>query len=188
MAAKAPSVPKTTKLRTTQRKEWRIAGYDEPFVQDPLTFFEKNDFLALVGRTIDTALDRGLNLDLQGLRTLFELSGDDLRSMLESGEADLDAVGDAASGLVTLVTRVFSLVPNALEELYLIALSVPPERWYAMRSAIRSIDDDTGFGILETFVEQNVTTMRDFLPRWLAQVRLLRTMMGSAGSSEPSNG
>src|SRR3990172_9823204 len=113
MAAKAPSVPKTTKLRTTERKEWRIPGYDEPFVQDPLTFFEKNDFLALVGRTINTALDRGLNLDLQGLRTLFELSGDDLRSMLESGEGGPDAGGGAARGAGARVGRGLSVVAGA---------------------------------------------------------------------------
>lgn len=171
MAAKAPS------LRNTKIKQWQIPGYDEPFVQDPLTFFEKNEFLALVAGALEDALAGGADID--AILAIVGLSDEQLKGLMEGRfEGNFMTL---ASSLFNVVTRLVTSSPQLLEDLYLIALSVPPVKRDAMRENLRLIDDDTGFGILETFVEQNTTTIRDFFPRW----RVLFTSMAEKLRPEP---
>jgi hypothetical protein len=168
MAAKAPST-RTTRLRNASAKNWKIPGFDEPFVQDPLTFFEKNEFLALVARALEDSVAGGMDLD--AVLTLLGMDEAQLKGLVTG-----DLGGDAlmlASSLFNVITRLVASGPTLLEDLYLIALSIPPEKREDVRPRLRMIDDDTGFGVLETFVEQNTTTIRDFFPRWRA---LLETM------------
>lgn len=159
MAAKAPS----SRLRNTQVKQWEIPGYDEPFVQDPLTFFEKNEFLALVARALEDALAGGA--DIQSLISLLGMEEKQLKGLM-SGELKSADLAYLASSIFNVITRLITIAPDLLENLYLIALSVPVEKRSEVRLRLRQIDDETGFGILEAFVEQNVTTIRDFFPRW----------------------
>lgn len=161
MATKVP--PSRSKLRNTEVKSWNIPGFDEPFVQDPLTFFEKNEFLALVARALEDSLAGGA--DIQSLIALLGMDEAQLKKLLK-GDMKAADLAYLASSLFNVVTRLITSAPDLLENLYLIALSVPVEKRSEVRPHLRQIDDDTGFGILEAFVEQNVTTIRDFFPRW----------------------
>lgn len=170
MAAKAPTTrsKRVVELRPTSVKEWNLPGFEEPFVQDPLTFFEKNEFFGLIARAIETAISSGA--DINGILTLIGMDEDSLQR-IKKGEIDFTML-PAATGMVSIIARVFSLAPNLLQDAYLIALSVPFDRWREVRPALVQIDDDTGFGIMETLIEQNKATVEDFLPRWL---ELLKT-------------
>jgi len=178
VATKVPS--SRARLRNQESKEWEIPGFDEPFVQDPLTFFEKNEFLALVGMALDDMVASGA--DITAILTLIGMSEQDLKKMMEGDLEGID-VSFMAGSLFNVITRLITQAPRLLEDLYLIALSVPPEKRQQVRDHLREIDDDTGFGILETFVEQNTTTIRDFFPRWRAL--LSSTMQKLAPEPEP---
>lgn len=178
MAAKAPS--SRTRLRPTEVRQWEIPGYDEPFVQDPLTFFEKNEFLALVARAMEDALAGGA--DIEAVLAILGMDEKQLKALVEGRfEGDFAML---ATSLFNVLTRLITVAPRLLEDLYLIALSVPIERREVVRIDLRRIDDDTGFGILEAFVEQNTTTIRDFFPRWRA---LLGTMVEKLRPEEDSS-
>lgn len=157
------------KLRADPGKQWTLPGVDEIFVQDPLTFFEKNDFLALVSRALERAFASGYDL-----RALVVLLGGDTeqfaRMMRGEGTTEfLTSFGPALGDSMGLLMRVFSLAPQTLEEAYLLMLSIPPERYDELRPALRQIDDEQGFAMFQLFVDQNVSTIRDFLGRWRAQ-------------------
>lgn len=181
MAAKAPS--SHSKLRNTEIKQWEIPGYDEPFVQDPLTFFEKNEFLALVSRALEDGLMGGADID--ALLTLLGMSETQLQELM-SGKYSGDLAMLAAS-LFNVITRLIASAPRLLEDLYLIALSVPVEKREQVREGLRGIDDDTGFGILEAFVEQNTTTIRDFFPRWRALLGSMVAKLRQEADSSPTS-
>ena len=161
MATKVPT--SRSRLRNTDVKSWTIPGFEEPFVQDPLTFFEKNEFLALIARALEDGLAGGA--DIESLMMILGMDEKKLKALL-AGEASGDDLGYLATSLFNVLTRLITTAPRLLEDLYLISLSVPVEKREQVRVHLRQIDDDTGFGILETFVEQNTTTIRDFFPRW----------------------
>ena len=160
MATKVPA-SRSTKLRNQSVKEWAIPGFDEPFVQDPLTFFEKNEFLALVAEALEDSLAGGADLD-----AVLALLGMDEKQLKQVMSGDINDLRFLSSSLFNVVVRLVRRGPELMEDLYLIALSVPPVQRATVREHLRLLDDDTGFGILELFVEQNTTTIRDFLPRW----------------------
>lgn len=166
MAAKAP-----TKLRPTSVKTWTIG--EVQYTQDPLTFFEKNEFLGLIASGIDRALMLGLDVD--ALFSLLSLDRDTIDG-IRQGNIDFTKLPSIPS-LISVFTRLFSLVPDVLEEAYLILLSVPRADWVEVRAALRTIDDETGFGILDAFIEQNARTLADFLPRWRDQISTAATKL-----------
>lgn len=180
MAAKAP-----TKLRPTGVKTWTLPGLDEPLKQDPLSFFEKNEFFGLISDSLDAGLRRGLDL-----RTLVEMIGLDQSEILDDkGQVDLSKLPPLDS-MASVLLRLLSMTPEIMEEAYLIVLSVEAENRLEVRRALRRIDDDTGFGILETFFDQNSSAIAAFLPRWKAQLTkamdLVKPMMNSGDASPPS--
>lgn len=179
MAAKAPS--SHSKLRNTEIKKWEIPGYDEPFVQDPLTFFEKNEFLSLVARALEDGLMGGADLD--AILALVSMDQKQLEDLL-SGQFKGD-LAFLAGSLFNVITRLIGTAPRLLEDLYLIALSVPVDKREQVREHLREIDDDTGFGILEAFVDQNTTTIRDFFPRWRGLLEAMGAKLRQGVDSSP---
>lgn len=154
------------KLRSQQAKSWKLPGFDDPFVQDPLTFFERNELLGLVADTIDQVIREGG--DMAGLLSALEL---DEVSMARLRRGQVTAESLQAANLIGLVAKLAARAPKLLEDVYLLALSVPPEHRDAVRAALLQIDDDTGFGIFETFVDQNLETLQTFAVRWWEQGR-----------------
>jgi hypothetical protein len=163
------------KLRATSSKQWKLPGVDEVFVQDPLTFFEKNDFLGLVSRALERALASGY--DLRALVVLMGGDTEQFGKMLRGEGSDefFSSFGGALGDSLGLLMRVFSLAPQTLEEAYLLMLSIPPERHDELRPALRRIDDEQGFAMFQLFVDQNASTIRDFLGRWREQFEVTTT-------------
>jgi hypothetical protein len=151
-------------------KTWVLPGIEEPFVQDELTFFEKNELFALVTEVVERAIRTGADLDV--VLSFLGMSEDNLKK-IATGEVDMTMLPSAGS-IMGLITRLLSYAPMLMEDMYLIALSVEPMQRETVRNNLRKIDDDTGFGILETLVEQNTETIADFFVRW----RELLTNMG----------
>ena len=180
MAAKAP-VSHT--LRNTDVREWKIPGFDEPFVQDPLTFFEKNEFLGIVARALEDALSGGADID--SVLMLLGMNEEQFKQLLSGGySSDLTVM---ASSLFNVLTRVISSAPTLLEDVYMLALSVDPTKRGSVREGLRQIDDDTGFGIMETFVDQNATTIRDFFPRWRGLLDSMSKSLQQTGATSPTS-
>jgi hypothetical protein len=166
MAATQRGATPKKPVRQTEARSWQIPGFDEPFVQDPLSFFERNELLGMIAGALDqVAKNAG---DMAGLLSSLDL---DEVSMARLKRGQVSSESLQAANIIGLVTRLATQVPRLLEDIYLLALSVPPERRDAVRDGLHQIDDDTGFGIFETFVEQNLETLQAFVVRWWEQVR-----------------
>jgi hypothetical protein len=154
---------RATPLRP-KAKTWHIpyAGQELEYVQTPLSFFEKGEFFGIVMQTLDEALERGF--DLEGIAKLF---GPNVLEDFRAGQLDVSQISGGFENLLTLFTRVFALVPDKLPEAYTIMLGAPPERREQLAGILRtSLTDDIGFGILDTFIEQNADDIVDFGKRW----------------------
>jgi hypothetical protein len=176
----------TKPLRSQEAKQWTLPGFPEPFIQDPLTFFERNELLGLVAGALDEVVREAG--DVAGLLSAMDL---DEVSVARLRRGQITAESLQAANLIGLLTRIVRHAPRLLEDVYLLALSVPPEGRDAARDALRQIDDDTGFGIFETFVEQNAETLQSFAVRWWNQLSraIQRTGDPAADDSSPtSNG
>jgi hypothetical protein len=165
-------------LRPLNVREWMLPGWANqdgpiPIVQDPLTFFEKTEFVGLIAKVIDRAFTNGMNLTaIAGSLNIDPETVTGLRAGSFS-VADLPA----AEEIVRVFVKLFSEAPELLEDLYMIALSFPPslrgthERPGRARVAIRGMDDEMGFGVMETFVEQNASALAAFTMRWWEQIQ-----------------
>lgn len=175
----------TKTLRRQEAKQWTLPGFPEPFIQDPLTFFERNELLGLVAATLDEVVSKGG--DMAGLLSAMELDEVSV-ARLRRGQISGEAL--QAANLIGMLTKLLSQAPRLLEDVYLLALSIPPEHRDGAREALRQIDDDTGFGIMETFVDQNAETLRTFVGRWWEQLSraMQRTAEPASDSSPTSNG
>lgn len=151
---------KNPRLRTVSVQIWKVGGKE--FEQDPLTFFEKNEFFALVSRLIERAVEQGLDA-----RAILELIGTDDATLrkVQKGEMDFTML-PLATSIVGIIGKLGGMAADILEEAYMIFLSVPLAERFEARDALRQMDDETGFSMLETFIEQNAESLKDFLPRW----------------------
>lgn len=174
MGAKAPS-PSTEKdpvetLQPTTAKVWEIPGVGA-VEQRPLTFFTKTEFFGLLADEVDRMLQSGADLEslINGFR--------------ESGTADAilsgAAAGDAAyKSMLQLITKLVSDAPGLLEKSFCIWFAVDHAARPAFAVGLRQIDDETGFGIIETFIEQNGKALSDFfkrLPELLGKIQTTAT-------------
>lgn len=119
-------------------------GKDKDYIQKPLTLFGKMQFFQHVGRTLDEAMkgENGLNVN--------SIFGADATV----GELNAQDFGDLDSFL-NLVSKIAGYAPDFLKECFLIWLRVPKgEREWAY-NALDEIDDETGFEIVERFIDQN---------------------------------
>jgi hypothetical protein len=146
-------------------------GRDYHFVQDKLTFFEKQQVLSLVARAIDQALAEGL--DIAQIIKLFEL-GDNLDDAIDKfrlGQITAADLPDPVS-LIRALLRIVGDMPEVLESLYMIALSVKPaDQPHTLSVIMPGMDDETGFAIFDTFMEQNAEALKGFTMRWLEQLK-----------------
>lgn len=129
-------------------------GHTRRYLQKPLSYFNKMEFMGLVGKTLDAAMkgDGGLSVN-----NLFD-SGPTPTSMsdLTAGDfADLDS-------FLSLVSKIAGYAPDFLKECYLIWLSVPKAERAWARDALDTITDEQGFEIIERFIDQNWEALEGF--------------------------
>jgi hypothetical protein len=163
MDAEATST--TSTLRDTTPKKWMIGNVE--VVQDKLTFFEKNELIGIIAGTVDDTLARG---GVGGLLSALAMS-EQRDSLFQDGKLNIDNVADATR-IVSLLLKLIGTAPEMLEDAYCVILSVNPVDRGGFRVLMREqMDDDTGFGIFDTFLDQNERTIRDFFERWSKQLR-----------------
>lgn len=187
----APETTAAKKRRATplrpKAKTWQIPYGDQQleYVQTPLLFFEKGEFFGIVMQTLDQALERGF--DLEGIAKLF---GPNVLEDFRAGNLDISQISGGFENLLTLFTRVFALVPDKLPEAYTIMLGAPPERREQLAAVLRtSLTDELGFGILDTFIDQNADDIVDFGKRWWETMSKARQRLSPTQTiSEESDG
>lgn len=187
MSAKAASTGTSTKRVRGQLRPDPGVVRDLPdygsVLQDPLTFFEKGDLFALGASVINKALESGMNVP--ALIESFNVP-DDIREKLRKGEVSGDLLANWQMAGQDLL-RLAPMFPEAVMDLYLLALSIPDDRADEATAALRQIDDDLGFGILETFVEQNGATLADFFTRWAKQFKGATGLLPQTSDATPTS-
>lgn len=144
----------------------QFAGFDKTYVQKPLSFFGKTEFVRVVGKGVDTALGEG-----GGGLSITSLFGN-IGSISDLSSTDV---------FVKLIARLAENAPELLKDAYMISLGVPRhERMIVSEifdmphdpdTGAGGLSDDDGFAILDTFVAQNAKTLTDFFA-----VRLRKTV------------
>lgn len=187
MSAKGdtPGETRAAKRRTTplrpKAKTWHIPYGDQKleYVQTPLSFFEKGEFFGLVFETLDSALERGI--DLEGIAKLF---GPNVLEDFRQGNLDVSQVAGGFENMLQLAVRLFAMVPDKLPEAYTIMLGAPPERRQQLANILRTnMTDEIGFGIMDTFIEQNADDIVDFGKRWWETASRARQRLSAASES-----
>jgi hypothetical protein len=181
-AKAAASKAKTTPLEHRDVVVWQLPGFSEPLEQRPLTFFGKNEFFAVVSQALDLSMQRGI--DFAVLAASLDLDRTTLKG-LASGAINVETL-PMMQNLAHLVLRVFGTVPEFLPDLFMIALNVPHAARPGVREVVMNIDDETGFGILQTFIDQNATTLQDFGMRWVELVKSARARIQTKSTESPA--
>jgi hypothetical protein len=171
----------TSKRTTAKHHQWQIPGFDQPFVQDPLSFFERNELFGVLAAALDRALGDGQ--DIASLISSLDIDEVTARRMLQGG-VTRDVM--ATANLVTPLLGLVSSYPDLLQDIYLIALSVPKSQRELVREGLVQIDDETGFGIFDAFVDQNAEDLKRFALRWWESLsRAYQRIQGNDASPTP---
>jgi hypothetical protein len=137
-------------------------GSEKTFIQHELAFLPKLRFLRLLSGTIRVAAAN-------------EQGG--------VGAFISDALGSVQDGIGTgefleTLLKLVELVPDFIDEAYVMALNVKPEDQLWATEALEQIDDELGMDILDTFITQNGKALRNFFTQRLAKAgqRLTQTV------------
>jgi ribonuclease BN (tRNA processing enzyme) len=127
-------------------------GNKNEYIQKPLSFVGKIQFLSYVGEVLDKAMS-GQNA-LQ-LNSLFDVP---VRGEVLSAADFADA-----QTFVQAIGKLLIYAPDFLSKSYCIWLRVPEyERDWAIAAMEESLDDEEGLDIIETFIDQNWETLQGF--------------------------
>lgn len=152
-------------------------GQELEYVQKPLTFLGKIQFLSYVGEVLDKAMS-GQNA-LQ-LNSLFEVP--DYRGSTLTAQDFSDA-----QTFVQAVGKILIYAPDFLTKSYAIWLRVPEyERDIFAAAMEESLSDDDGIDIIETFIDQNWDTLQNFFNERLPKIRDRLSARYRASQSEQS--
>jgi len=133
------------------------------FVQRPLSYFRKLEFLKTVSDAVKELMEGPDGLSFQEVVDMLSQitptgpGGSITPEMLADGET-----------IVKLITKLGAEAPGLMLDLYALFLNVPAEEKPIFRELVsRPVDlgglsDNDGIEIMEIFVDQNVDVMRDF--------------------------
>lgn len=173
-------------------------GRSKTYTQSDLQYFEKIELYGIFGRAVDIAMqgENGLGIDdlMSGMnpKSFLDLLNDSLPGAETSPDAeDRDQNSAQQAGLqqagkmLATFSRVLSMSPDMLKEVYCLALHIPKgHRRWATEQAFPLMDDDTGEDIMETFFDQNWGAMERFftrvLPKQLKRIRAARERSAAA--------
>lgn len=130
-------------------------GTEKVFVQKELGFLNKTRFFRLLAGTLRLASE----------------TEDNPTDFLQQAFGDVigpdgEALGDTGS-FVTALFHLVELVPDFLEQSYVLILQVKPEDQVWFLAALEEIDDETGVDIIDVFVAQNGKSIRNFFDKRL---------------------
>lgn len=143
-----------------------VGAEETEYIQKPLSFFGKMDLYALVGRTLDAAMQSGMSID-----ALL----DDV--VPDVGNRQLTAADfGAADQMMATIAKVTRFAPQLLVDCYTIFLNVPPnDRAWFKETVVKPVDeggisDEEGIDILNTFIAQNAEAIEAFFVQHLPLV------------------
>jgi hypothetical protein len=137
-------------------------GNTREYIQKPLSFLGKIQFLSYIGEVLDKAMS-GQNA-LQ-LNSLFEVPA--YRADTFSAQDFSDA-----QTFVQAVGKIMVYAPDFLTKSYAIWLRVPEyEREWFAEAIEESLSDEVGEDIIETFIDQNWGTLQSFFSERLPKIR-----------------
>ena len=147
----------------------RVPDSDNPegevvvvYVQKPLSYFRKMEFFKLLARAMREAMEEG--------------GGEFLTDAFSGGRAprNFDTLRttdfDDAGQFVSFVAAIVEIVPDVLEDCYVVWLGIPrgaQREWAksAMRGdidGVQPLSDEDGVDIMKTFIVQNWEAMQAF--------------------------
>jgi len=177
----------STEVLVPSEEERRITigqgDYVFEFTQRPLSFFQKLEVFSVLGRALEKSMSGPDGLTLS---ELFE------------GPAPLEANLSAtnyrdADTFVKAIAKLVQYTPELLAELYCVILAVPRGQRGLVTEVMElpeaegGLSDEDGFGILETFVDQNWNVMVDFFNnRVIPLVNKVNSKVQGSQPSKPS--
>lgn len=153
------------------RKIVDVQNNEREYVQKPLSFVGKIQFLSYIGEVLDKAMSGQNALQLNSLFDV-PVRGDVLSA---SDFAD-------AQTFVQAIGKLLVYAPDFLSKSYCIWLRVPEyERDWAIAAMEESLSDEEGLDIIETFIDQNWGTLQGFFAEKLPRLskRLQARYQGS---------
>jgi hypothetical protein len=171
-------VPKVNPVERLLWSKNRVTGAvtERTYIQTRLNYFPKIELYGILGRAVKIVLEADAGVDVA---TLMDMTNpraviNQLQSRLPGAE-DAPSVEDNASRevdamkILAAFAQVISIAPDLLKEAYCVILNIPDgqHREWAMNHALVNIDDETGFDILETFIDQSWDSIENFFTQWL---------------------
>lgn len=150
------------------------------FVQRPLSFFGKLEVFSVLGGAIEKAMSGPDGLTITELFDGPQALGETLS---EQNFSDADT-------FVRAIAKLVQYAPDVLSDLYLVILAVPRGERELYRELMErpadegGLSDEDGFGVLETFVDQNWDMMLDFFNSRI--VPLFNKINSKVQGSQPS--
>lgn len=156
-----PAEDSTEVLEPSAQNREVVIGVDpfrKTYTQKPLSFFGKMEIFAVLGGALDKAMSGPEGLSLNELISgPGELGGSVTTENLRDADTFVKAIG-----------KLLQYAPGLLLDLYVVILSVPRGERELVKAQMEQHEDDgglstdDGFGILETFIDQNWDVMADF--------------------------
>lgn len=125
-------------------------GSEKTFVQHEMGFLTKIKFFRLLAGS--------LRLAAQG----------DQVDVIEEFLAARSGVG--TDSVLPMILRLIELVPDFIEETFMLALKVKPEDEQWFREALDNLPDEEGMKIIDTFIAQNGKAVQNFFDKHLRKV------------------
>jgi hypothetical protein len=170
----------------------------EVYYQRPLGFMARNRFIALVTKTMSTAI-RATGGDIGGMNDVF---GEGEGSILDRGKRLREHDFKDASSFFALAMELIGYAPEFLSECYALFLDVPNNRdrgWfkevidrrYDPENNHWGLSEEAGIEMIELFIHQNYEDMRRFFLEKLPKVakrisQIEKTRVKKLGESLPS--
>lgn len=146
------------------------------YIQKPLSFVGKIQFLSYVGEVLDKAMSGANKLSLG---SLFDVP---VRGEVLTAQDFSDA-----ETFVQAVGKLLVYAPDFLAKSYCIWLRIPEyERDWAIAAMEENLSDEDGFDIIETFIDQNWETLQGFFSERLPSLSKRLQARYRASQSEQS--
>jgi len=135
-----------------------VGDYQFTLVQKPLSFMGKLDFFSVMGRALDRAMSGPDGVSVADLMDVPERS---------DGGYGLEDIRDADT-FIRGIAKLLSYAPEIVGDLYCVFLSVPRGQRETIKRIMElpeeegGLNDEDGFAILDTFVDQNWEVLVDF--------------------------
>lgn len=148
--------------------------YEVTLQQRPLSFFGKIELFSVLGEAIEKALSEGATLS-------------ELLDVPENTGLDTDSLREA-DVFIKAIARVVRFVPDLLEDIYCISLSVKRSDREYVKELLREESDEKMMAVANQFVDQNWDAIMDFFSEQVKPMiaKVSSKLESRSTSSKPS--